>query len=216
MDGEQKTTKTRSQTKKLLKNKKMVLMISRITTIITCLVGIILLYFCLSNLYQQLLSENKATGFFGIGNAIVVSESMKPDINANDLIFYKKEKIEIIEPGDIIVYKKQLNNDDEILVVHQLLSIDDDFAITKGINNEFPDEPFSTKSIVGIYLFKIPQAGKILDALTDAWGVAIIAFVLLIFLIGRVLFYYAKKKSMIAMISEKKETKNAIETFFDL
>ena len=75
---------------------------------------------------------NKMPMPFGYGAAVVLSGSMEPTFSKDDLILVKKT--DNIAIGDIVVY--QSNNS---LVVHRVVSIDDDVVITKGDANNIED-----------------------------------------------------------------------------
>ena len=82
-----------------------------VSAILFCFSALLLLL-CGSNLYQNLFNKDDHTGFFGVGEAIVVSNSMDtpesdPRIRVNDLVFYKAADIDDVSVGDIVIYKKE-------------------------------------------------------------------------------------------------------------
>jgi signal peptidase len=183
---------------------------------IVWLVGLFLFTLCCSNLYQQLFNPTGYTGFFGIGEAVVVSNSMEPKINVDDLIFYREIDTSEIVKGDVVVYQKKNGNDETILVVHEVIQIGDGYAITKGINNEIADDAIETSDIVGKYIFKVPGIGVVLSLFSTIWAPIIIAAIFTLIFIIRLIIYFAKRKKTIKHISSNVETREAINYFFDI
>ncbi|MBN1188533.1 MAG: signal peptidase I [Dehalococcoidales bacterium] len=102
----------------------------------------------------------------GFGFYIVQTGSMEPSIKPGDLIFTTPAE-EKIEPGRIITYRL----DDNILVTHRVLSVEDGMILTKGDANEDPDNArISPSQVKGAYLFKIPFIGRVTDLLRTKTG----------------------------------------------
>lgn len=90
---------------------------------------------------------------------LVSSQSMKPTINIGDMIvsspvdnLLNKE----LRPGTIITFEHSKE-----LIAHRIVSIERESLTTKGDAVKDPD-PWLTSptEVQGIYLFKIPHAGK--------------------------------------------------------
>jgi signal peptidase I len=201
---------------KFSKKKKIKRIMSKFASIIVWTLGFCLLYLCLSNLYQQLFSPTKHTGFFGVGEAVVVSDSMQPQLYPNDLIFYKEVPSEEIIVGDVVVYERTNSNGNKILIVHRVEKIENGHVTTKGINNSVSDEPFPIAKVIGKYMFKIGKIGVLLSLLSTSWAPWIILAFLAFVSAMRIVAYYLNKKKSIAMISSDEETKSAIDHFFDI
>lgn len=111
---------------------------------------------------------------FGTGMAVVLSGSMEPTLSKGDLIFVRKA--DTLELGDIVVY--QSGNS---LIVHRVISLYADTAVTQGDANSTPDEPISLSRIKGVVHFTIPYAGTVLNWLKTPVGtvcVLVLAFAL--------------------------------------
>lgn len=115
---------------------------------------------------------------FGWGQATVVSGSMEPTIRVGSMILV--QEYADYAPGDIVVYL----GDDGKLIVHRLMSVEGDVAITKGDANVSEDEPIRTSQILGTVKAVIPVLGQTFLLLGDPWVVSIIlaASILLWFL----------------------------------
>jgi signal peptidase I len=189
---------------------------SKVISIIIWGIGICLLLLCISNLYQQIFNPAGHTGLFGIGEAVVASNSMEPKLYKNDLIFYKAIDPSEIEIEDIVVYEKTDSSGETILVVHEVINIGDGYVTTQGINNAIPDESFPTTAVVGKYMFKIGRAGVLLNSLSTPLAPLIIILLLVVIFVLRVALYYFYKKKIIHSISTNENTRAAIEHFFDI
>ena len=89
---------------------------------------------------------------FGVGVSVVLSGSMEPDLNVNDLVFLREA--ESYQPGEIVVYQ-----DGRTLVIHRLLAIDGETAVTKGDANNRADDPIPVSAIKGKLVAAIPWLG---------------------------------------------------------
>ncbi len=89
---------------------------------------------------------------FGYGGAVVLTGSMEPTIGADELILVKTEESYAVD--DIVVYQSGSS-----LVVHRLISIDGEQAITRGDANNTADEPIALSQIKGRVIAHIPGVG---------------------------------------------------------
>jgi signal peptidase I len=196
--------------------KKTKAIVSRCTSVCLCLIGACLLFLCMSNLYQQLFNPYGYTGFFDIGEAVVTSKSMEPELYQNDLIFYKAIDPEDVAIGDTIIYQKTNSLNENILIVHKIEQIDNGYFIAKGVNNAVADDVMPDSAIIGKYIFKISNAGVIFSALSTTWALVIIIITLIGLFALRIFIYYFQKKKNIEEISPNKDTRDAINCFFEM
>ena len=110
---------------------------------------------------------NKMPMPFGYGAAVVLSGSMEPTFSKDDLILVKKT--DNIAIGDIVVYHS--NNS---LVVHRVVSIDDDVVITKGDANNIEDSSFDKSAIKGVVIGCIPSLGIVVNAIKTPAGTVVV------------------------------------------
>lgn len=178
-------------------------------------VGIFLLLLCCSNLYQQMFNAANYTGFFGIGNAIVVSNSMEPNINVNDLVFYHNTNIENITNGDVVVYKSKRPNEEERLIVHRVIDIADGYVTTQGDNNATPDAAIEYENIVGKYMFKIGGIGAFFSLMSTKWAPLIAVAIIWIIIVARIAVYFVHKKKIIEAITTDEGNREALDHFFN-
>ena len=114
-----------------------------IATFIVLLLGLITLITYVNK------SNNTLTSFLGYSSAISSGSSMSPNIKENELlIIYKRDKYSV---NDIITFK----NDEDIIVTHRIIDINDNKYITKGDNNNFTDGyKVKTNDIYGKVIYK--------------------------------------------------------------
>ena len=89
---------------------------------------------------------NEIPSFFGYKPFIVLSGSMKDEINSGDLVLTKECNVDDLKKGDIISFKE-----DEIVITHRIIDITENNGekrfITKGDNNENEDPGYVSSDI---------------------------------------------------------------------
>lgn len=139
---------------------------SRIVTIISAFICVILSVILLSNLIiivKGALNPERPPSAFGVTSMIVLSGSMSGDapdhIEVGDLIITKSVDPETLKVGDVITYMEQGTT----AVTHRIIGVNDDGSFkTKGDANNAEDrEPVLPERIVGKYIFRIPKLGDI-------------------------------------------------------
>ena len=139
---------------------------SRVVTIISAFICVILSVILLSNLIiivKGALNPERPPSASGVTSMIVLSGSMSGDapdhIEVGDLIITKSVDPETLKVGDVITYMEQGTT----AVTHRIIAINDDGSFkTKGDANNAEDrEPVLPEKIVGKYIFRIPKLGDI-------------------------------------------------------
>lgn len=126
--------------------------------IVSIILGIILVI----NLYNFIninLLKNDISSIAGYSVLEVVSGSMEPTIHVGDMIIINTNDKEC-EAGDIITFR-DVNGS---FVTHRIVAINDKEMITQGDFNDSQDEPISVDNIVGKYVTRIPNGGKVISA----------------------------------------------------
>lgn len=167
----------------------------------------------------MVLSPDRVMGIFGYNGYFVLSDSMEPEINVNDLIFSKNVPENELEVGDIITFHVYIAQFDEVsTVTHYIGAIEEVGTVTVyrtigakaavGNYDEWEDEEGNENKITyndieGKYLFKIPYIGHIQRIFTDRKMVA-----LLVVNIGLiyVIVQYFKSDKEDTQIEETKES----------
>ena len=130
-----------------------------------------------------ILSFEEKTHILGIYMFNIVSESMEPTINVNDVVVVQKCKPSELQKGDIITFEQ-----DGRTISHRILNITKEKGNikfeTKGDNNEIPDPDLvEQEQVYGKVLFKIKGIGKIISYIQNVRGfinVAIFAIIVFI------------------------------------
>lgn len=140
---------------------------------------------------------NKMPMPFGYGFSVVLSGSMEPELKVNDLVIIKKQKS--YQSDDIIVYQ-----DDDLLVIHRLIEINGENAITKGDANEVNDPEISTAQIKGKMVMHIHFIGCVVQFIKSTIGTFLV-------LLGAVIMFelpYVREKRK--TVSEQERIKEEI------
>jgi len=101
---------------------------------------------------------------FGFQYVVILTDSMKPAVNPNDLVITRPVSPEDIRVGDVILYRVTIANS-TYTILHRVVEIRTDEAgktyyRTKGDNRRYPD-PWEVypDQIVGRLVFVIPKVG---------------------------------------------------------
>ena len=143
------------------------------------LVGAVLgMYVYLWNASQ--LAGNRMPMPFGWGFSVVLSGSMEPELSVYDLIAVRPAEDYAV--GDVVVYQSRGE-----LIVHRLVELRGEEAVTKGDANPSPDPPISMSQIKGRVVGSVPGVGAVVQALKTPVGflAVLLAAVLLLWLPAR-------------------------------
>ena len=103
-----------------------------------------------------------AVGLFPIHPSLVGSGSMRPTMDAGDVVIIVKVPADKVKPGDIIQFRRE----EKITMMHRVVEIRETegakLFITKGDANDEPDaDPVIAENVVGKLVFTIPKIGWI-------------------------------------------------------
>ncbi|MBR0426979.1 MAG: signal peptidase I [Clostridia bacterium] len=138
---------------------------------------------------QTIINPNSTPNFFGYKTFSIVSGSMEPTININDIVIVKKADRKEIQKDDIITFTAQNE-----IITHRIINIKNEDGIliytTKGDSNEVTDiENVEYNQIEGRYVTKIPKIGKLFSILKNKSVFSLILILLII-------CYIIQKKSL--------------------
>ena len=131
-----------------------------------------------------ILSFEEDTHILGIHMFNIVSGSMEPTLDINDVVVVQKCEPSQLQKGDIITFHQ-----DERIISHRIIGITKEEGTvkfeTKGDNNEIPDpDKVYFEQVNGKVLFRIRKIGKVVDYIQNVRGFINIAiFVLIIFVL---------------------------------
>lgn len=112
---------------------------------------------------------------FGVGTSVVLTGSMEPALSVNDLILVRSA--DSYEVGDVVVYQSA-----NMLVVHRIVSLDGETAVTQGDANNAADDPVSLSAIKGKMFFSVPLIGALVRVLQSLPGILIVCVLALLLL----------------------------------
>ena len=153
---------------------------------------IIAIIFCLYFIITIKVFHKQYINFFGYSIFEVATGSMQKTINIGDAVLIKIDSDYKVD--DIVTYK---NGND--FITHRVVSIEDDYIITKGDNNNVNDNPIDKGLVVGKVVKILPKVGIWKKVLLTPKVIVLIVLTLFIF---SVLFSYDGKS--IKIISSKK------------
>lgn len=103
--------------------------------------------------------------FLGFSSSVVLTGSMSPSIEPDDLVITKKQ--DSYAEGDIITFLS-----DGTSVTHRIVSANDDGYRTKGdANNTEDGSPVKTESVTGKVVLIIPKVGRLIGFIRTPIGV---------------------------------------------
>lgn len=131
-----------------------------------------------------ILSFEENTHILGIYMFNIVSESMEPTLEINDVVVVQKSDPKQLQKGDIITFQEG-----ERIISHRVIDITkirDEIKIrTKGDNNEISDPNLvESGQIYGKVVFRIKKIGNIITYIQNIRGFLNIAiFVIIIYIL---------------------------------
>lgn len=146
---------------------------------IAYIVFIILLY----NIFliaKSGLSDEGAKDVFGYKAFIIMTQSMKPNINAGDVIIIEPKKEEEIKIGDVITFQRKGE-----FITHRIINIEEidekKIYITKGDNNNVEDsETITFNEIEGTKVVTIPFLGEVILLFQNKIYIILLVFTILV------------------------------------
>lgn len=151
------------------------------------LAGLLVLYILL-----ELFLPNMTIKVFQFKPYVVVTESMEPVIDVDDLIIVTNTNVDSLEVGDIITFRADIDyNGTKEVVTHYVYSItenDGDYVIrTNRYGSEVPDTwLLSEADVIGEYGFRVRQLGVFVNFMKSPFGIAAIAVNIVV--IGAIIF----------------------------
>ena len=147
--------------------------LKKIISIIILVLVLPILFVNIVILVNSLIHPQEVPGFFGYKPFIVLSGSMKDEINSGDLVITKECDPNSLKAGDIISFKEN-----EIVVTHRISRIFIENGkkrfITKGDNNDEEDLGYVLpENVEGVYLRKISGLGNVAMFLQTPIGIIV-------------------------------------------
>ncbi len=137
-------------------------------------------------IFQRFFPESE--GIFGFRTFVIVSESMKPELNIGDVILVRDVEPKDVKVGDNITYKGRSGDIEDMIITHQVTRIQDEenrkIFYTQGVNNPLEDNDYVVEEqMYGVVVHKFIVFSLLSKVIRSTVG-----FVLFIFLPLSVLF----------------------------
>ncbi|WP_165170538.1 signal peptidase I [Adlercreutzia sp. ZJ242] len=104
---------------------------------------------------------------FGFGVATVMSGSMSPALEVDDLVIVQAQDGYAV--GDVVVYQAGRS-----LVTHRVIAREGGLLTTQGDANNAPDEPIAESAVKGAVVLRVPLLGAVVNALKTPAAIVII------------------------------------------
>ncbi len=152
--------------------------------------------------------KEKPVSVFGYSFSYVPTESMKPVINPNDVVIFKKCQYNNLDVGDIIVYRSKTGNTAGIYIIHRIKEITNEGFVMLGDNNNGAVDPeLVTKDmLVGkfVKVFNAFNIGKIASNKNVIFFILVI-IVMVIIVMEILNIYTTFQKDKIKAVEEKRK-----------
>lgn len=156
--------------------------VAGVVGLVLCIILIPILLINCTLIIKSYLHEDRVPTAAGMFPMIVLTDSMVPAINSGDLIVCRTAAPESVKVGDVICYYSRPTVNLET-VTHRVTEItttdEGNLAwVTKGdANNAADAKKVEAGQLVGVYMFRVPGAGRIAMFMQTPQG--ILAFVVL-------------------------------------
>ena len=147
-------------------------------------------------------TDNAYPNYFGFTFFEVVSGSMEPTLNINDVILVKVTRNDL-KKDDIIAFVNEKS-----VITHRIVYIEGDVITVKGDSNNTIDKPININQVIGKVVKIYPKFGIWKKVITDPKVLILIFVTLLLF--DYALSYNKKDKNKKPLI-KKKEKENSIK-----
>lgn len=147
------------------------------TILFFAVVGILLFYVLL-----EIFIPKQTINIVQVKPYIVITQSMEPVINVDDLAVIRNVDVDNLEEGDIITFYEDINLDGEDEVItHYVHSMDESSGeMVIRTRRYFENEEdividrwtLSEDDVIGKYMFKIPKVGVPIRFLQSPFGIA--------------------------------------------
>lgn len=136
-------------------------------------------------LIQRIFNNEVSIGSFRMFT--VVTGSMVPVYNVNDVIIAKEEDASNIKKGDDLVYLGEVGDFKDKIVTHRVISIKQEdgkyYFQTKGVANDVSDPVISSDQVYGKVVYKTVILSFFSNILNNSYGLYFLLFVPIAFLI---------------------------------
>jgi signal peptidase I len=155
--------------------------LSVLGTVLTVIIFILTIFVLINAVVAKV--KNRPASFFGYSFAIVVTQSMEPEIMTGDMIIFKSCSYDDVTVGDDIVFiaGESFGQICGQSVVHKVVDIDDSGIQTQGVNsvtNPSPDtDRVTAENLLGICIYNSTFLGRLFTFFSKFGVVILIALI---------------------------------------
>lgn len=107
---------------------------------------------------------------FGHHVFVIRTGSMEPELNIDDVIISRQYKGEDLVAGDVVTYIGKEGVMKGQPVTHEVVRVDGNTVVTKGVANPTEDKPITRSDIVSVMVYKTVVLDKIYRVLNSTPG----------------------------------------------
>lgn len=179
----------------------------KILSIVAKLLYDFLILFCVLLIvivaWQRVTDSNKSV--YGYRLFRIISGSMVPDYNIDEIVVCKDIDVNDIKVGDVVVYRGRIGELNDKLIMHKVVDIDrEDHGLifhVKGIQNTASDPNVQSGQIVGKVIFKSQALTNVYALATSLYS----SFIIVIVLVINVFLAFRPRKREIMQLNESNE-----------
>ncbi len=182
----------------------------KILSIVAKLLYDFLILFCILLIvivaWQRITDSNKSV--YGYRLFRIISGSMVPDYNIDEIVVCKDIDVNDIKVGDVVVYRGRIGELNNKLIMHKVVDINrEDYGLifhVKGIQNTASDPNVQSGQIVGKVVFKSQTLTYVYSLATSLYS----SFFIVIVLVINVFLAFRPRKREVMQLNEYNEDVN--------
>ena len=155
---------------------------------VLCVILIPILIINVTLIAKSYIYKDEVPSIGGVLPMIVLTDSMKPEIDSGDLIICKVTDPKDVKVGDVISFFDPAGNGSSVVTHRVIEIIDEDGKLlfrTRGDNNNTDDkDPVPAENLVGTYKMRIPAVGHVAMFMQSTAGLIVCIALPIILLVG--------------------------------
>ena len=163
---------------------------------VKCIVWFFVLLIIFVILVQRIFNNEVSIGSFRMFT--IVSGSMEPEYQINDVIIAQEKDPSEIKEGDDLVYLGREGDFKDRIVTHRVISIINENGNyqfeTQGLANEYSDPIVSSDQVYGVVVYRPIVISFLSHLLNNSYGLYFLIFIPIALLIFIEILEYIKKK----------------------
>lgn len=185
----------------------------KILSIVAKILYDLLILFCILLIvivaWQRITDSNRSV--YGYRLFRIISGSMVPDYNIDEIVVCKDIDVNNIKVGDVVVYRGRIGELNNKLIMHEVIDINrEDHGLifhVKGIQNTSSDPNVQSGQIVGKVIFKSQFLTHIYSLATSLYS----SFFIVIVLVINVFVSFRPRKREVMKLNEHNENDETVE-----